>query len=275
MTAVGDSSAHDRAEWLRTSVGASTPDSIILRGRDLAAEVMGVMSFGELAFFLVAGRVPSEGEAHLFNAVLVSLADHGLTPSALAARLTYTGAPESLQGAIAAGLLGGGSVFLGPVEDTARFLHGITTALPAAPMGEEDMERAAEAAVRAAIESGQRVPGLGHPIHRDADPRTPRLYQLAEEAGLVGPHLRLLRMVSDAHRRITNRGLPINGAGAAGAALADLGFPPTVVRGFALLARTAGLVAHLAEESERPIGMPLWKEIDRRAVYEGPDDPHG
>ena len=251
-------------DWLRTSVGGATRDSITVRGRDLATEIMGTMSFADLAFLLAGDRVPSEGESRLFNAILVSLADHGLTPTALAARLTYTGAPESLQGAIAAGLLGGGSVFLGPVEDTARFLASILDGVEDHP-GEDALRSAAERAVKDAVESGRRIPGLGHPIHRDLDPRTPRLYELAEEAGLAGPHLRLLDLVGDAHRRETGKALPINGAGAAGAALADLGFPPALGRGFALLARTAGLIGHLAEEAQRPIGMRLWREVEERA----------
>ncbi|MFN2490910.1 MAG: citryl-CoA lyase [Actinomycetota bacterium] len=263
-------------EWLQTSVGSSTPDSISLRGRDLVAEVMGEMSFAEVAFLLAAGRTPSQGESRLFNAILASLADHGLTPTALAARLTYTGAPEALQGAVAAGLLGGGSVFLGPVEDTARFLAEVLAQVPAGRHSDDAaLETAAAEAVRSAIGSGRRIPGLGHPIHRETDPRTPRLYELAQDTGLVGPHLRLLRFVAAAHRVESGKDLPINGAGAAGAALADLGFPPLLARGFALLARTAGLIGHLAEESERPIGMRLWKEVDRRAAAAGERDPDG
>jgi citrate synthase len=255
------------ADWLRTSIGHSTSDSITVRGHDLAADVMGKMSFSELAFLLAAGRAPTEGESAVFNAVLVSLADHGLTPTALAARLTYTGAPEALQGAVAAGLLGGGGVFLGPVEDTARFLDEILAEVPDANGGDDAaLQGAAADAVRRAVESGRRIPGLGHPIHTEVDPRTPRLYELAREAGVAGPHLRALELVAAAHRAATGKALPINGAGAAGAALADLGFPPSVARGFALLARTAGLVAHLAEESQHPIGMPLWKEVEARAA---------
>lgn len=242
--------------WLQTAIGASTPDTITVRGRDLAGELMGKVTFTELAFLLAGGRMPSPGEARLFDAVLVSLADHGLTPTVLAARLTYTGAPEAIQGAIAAGLLGGGSVFLGVVEDTARFLH-------------DALERklTAEQAVGEALAAGRRIPGLGHPTHKVEDPRTPRLYALAEEAGLLGPHLRLLRQVAEAHGAATGKALPINGAGVGGAALADLGFPPALVRGFALLARTAGLVGHLAEEMVHPMGMPLYQEVNRRAVY--------
>jgi len=246
-------------EWLRTGIGHSDADSITLMGRDLASELMGNTTLTELAFLLVRRRPPTEHEARLLDAVLVSLADHGLTPIALSARLTYTGAPESLQGAIAAGLLGGGSVFLGVVEDTAAFLSGAL----------ERGESAADA-VRGCIEGGRRVPGLGHPVHKVQDPRTPRIYAIAEETGQLGEHLRLLREVAAAHRSITRRELPVNGAGVAGAALADLGFPPALLRGFALLARTAGLLGHLAEEMERPIGMPLYREVDERAVYDPP-----
>jgi citrate synthase len=257
--------------WLRTGIGRSTPDAITVRGRDLATDLMGKVSFSELAFLLTADRMPAPGETRLFDAALVALADHGLTPSVLAARLTWTGATESLQGAVAAGLLGAGNVFLGVVEDTARFLAGIL-----ADSGGDDGAAAAERAVAAEIAAGRRIPGLGHPTHRVEDPRTPRLYAIAAEAGIATPHLGLLRAVADAHAAATGRILPINGAGAAGAAWADLGFPPAIIRGFALLARTAGLVGHLAEEMEHPIGRHLWQDVEHRATYTadppGPDD---
>lgn len=242
-------------DWLRTSVGTSDADSITVMGRNVADELMGSVTLTQLTFLLVQKRMPSDGETRMLDAVLVSLADHGLTPIALSARLTYTGAPESLQGAIAAGLLGGGSVFLGVVEDTARFLEGLLASPP-------DDLRAALA------EHKERVPGLGHPIHKVEDPRTPRLYAVAEESGTLGPHLRLLREVAEAH----GKGLPINGAGVAGAALADMGFRSELLRGFALLARVAGLLGHLAEEMDHPLGMPLYREIDERAVYESPSE---
>jgi citrate synthase len=225
-------------------------------GRDLATELMGNVTLTELAFLMVQRRMPSPEETRLLDAVLVSLADHGLTPTVLAARLTYTGAPESIQGAVAAGLLGAGSVFLGVVEDTARFLEEI---------GED-----VEAGVTQALADGRRVPGLGHPVHKVQDPRTPRIYAIAEETGLVGTHLGRLRQVAEVHRAQTGRELPINGAGVAGAALADLGFPAALLRGFALLARTAGLLGHLAEEMEHPLGMPLYREVDERAKYDPP-----
>jgi citrate synthase len=217
--------------------------------------------------------MPSAGETRLFDAALVALADHGLTPSVLAARLTWTGATESLQGSVAAGLLGAGNVFLGVVEDTARFLAAILAEAAlevrhgVGGEGEEGLRAAAERAVAAEIAAGRRIPGLGHPVHKAVDPRTPRLFEIAEEAGIPIPHLRLLRTVAEAHAAATGKVLPINGAGAAGAAYADLGFPPEIVRGFALLARTAGLVGHLAEERTDPIGLRLWLDVEHRATY--------
>ena len=243
--------------WLRSAIGKTTPDTITVRGRNLATELMGQVTFTELAFLLTADRMPSPGETRLFDAALVALADHGLTPSVLAARLTWTGATESLQGAVAAGLLGAGNVFLGVVEDTARFLAAIR---------DDPTEGAVERAVQAEIAAGRRIPGLGHPVHKVEDPRTPRLYGIAEEAQVPIPYLTLLRTVAEVHAAATGKALPINGAGVAGAAFADHGFPPAIVRGFALLARTAGLVGHLAEEMEHPIGRRLWLDVEHRAT---------
>jgi citrate synthase len=256
--------------WLRTSVGTSDADSITVQGRDLAGELMGKVSFTELAFLLVRGRLPDAGQTMMLDAVLVSLADHGLKPTVIAARMTHTGAPESLQGAVAAGLLGAGDVFLGVVENTARLLADILQEVDDAEADEEALRAAADAAVRSLLDAGRRVPGLGHPVHKIEDPRTPRIYELAQGAGQLGPHLRLLRIVADVHKEVTGRALPINGAGVAGAALADLGFKADIVRGFALVARTAGLVGHLAEEMEQPIGLKLYGDVEQRAQYEPP-----
>ena len=248
---------------LPTAIGWSTTYSNTVAGRDLPAEIMGRLSLTELAYLLLTRREPDEHERRMLDAVLVSLADHGLTPSALAARLTYTGAPESPQGAIAAGLLGAGSVFLGPAGDTAQVLAAALAGRAATT--DDELQAIAGEIVAARRAAGERVPGLGHPVHRVEDPRTPRLYQLAEEEGLLGRHLLLLTAVADAHAAAAGRRLPINGAGAAGAALLDVGVPAGSVRGFVLIARTAGLVAHLAEEAEDPIGPRLWHEAEERS----------
>ena len=250
----------DDVEYLHTWIGSSDRDHITVAGRDLPSEVMGKLTLTELAYVLITRREPTPGQRRMLDAVLVSLADHGLTPSALAARFTHTGAPESIQGAVAAGLLGAGSVFLGPAGDTADFL-----AAALHEHGDTDLRRTAERAVEARRAAGLRVPGLGHPVHRDEDPRTPRIYELAAEEDVLGPHLRLLEVVAAVHEEISGKHLPINGAGAAGAALADVGIPTGSVRGFVLIGRTAGLVAHLAEEAAEPVGMPLWLEVEHRA----------
>src|SRR3954452_22609823 len=235
------------SEWLHTWIGSSDHDRITVAGRDLATEIMGRFTLTELAYLLVTRREPTAPQTRILDAVLVSLADHGLTPSALATRLTYTGAPESVQGAVAAGLLGAGSVLLGPAGDTAVFLDAAVRDI--ADDSDEALREVATNAVDARRRAGLRVPGLGHPVHRVEDPRTPRIYAIAEEEGVIGPHLRLLRFVADAQEEASGRRLPINGAGAAGAALVDIGNSAARGRGVVLVARTAGLVAHLTEEA--------------------------
>ncbi|MGK5684987.1 citryl-CoA lyase [Actinoplanes sp. URMC 104] len=246
-----------------TGLGTSTPDTISLLGQDLAADLMGKVGFGELAFWLVAGRRPTAGEVRVFEAVLVALADHGFTPTAIAARLTYLSAPESLQGALAAGLLGGGSRFLGVTEDCGQFL---ASTLVAAGV-ERDYDVIALDAVRKAKAEKRFIPGLGHPVHKDEDPRTPVLIRIASEEGLRGPHLQLFEAIGRVHPEVLGRRLPLNGAGVCGAALADLGLPTELLRGFALLARAAGLLGQLAEERRTPIGMDVYRTVDRNAVY--------
>jgi citrate synthase len=252
-----------------TSIGHSDADSITLLGHDLAGELMGHVGFGELAFWLVAQRRPSSGELRLFEAVLVALADHGLTPSAIAARLTLTGAPESVQGAVAAGLLGGGSRFLGVTEDCGRYLAQSLAAHPGPlPEDEPGWDALATLAVTAQRAAGRLVPGLGHAVHKHGDPRTPVIVRIAAESGVTGPHLRLFEAIGRVHPAILGRTLPLNGAGVCGAALADLGFGVDTLRGFALLARTAGLIGHLAEEQRRPIGMAVYADVERAADYQ-------
>jgi citrate synthase len=231
---------------------------------------MGKRTLTELTYLLVTRRDPTPAQTRILDAVLVALADHGLTPSALATRLTFTGAPEATQAAVAAGLLGAGRVFLGPAGDTAAFLADVLDERSASGDAPADAALAEMARVSVAqrMDAGLRVPGLGHPVHRVEDPRTPRLYELAADNDLLGPHLRLLRAVADAYERAAGRRLPINGAGAGGAALVDIGIAPRNVLGVVLVARTAGLVAHLAEEMDDPLGMPLWLEIEQRARTE-------
>ncbi len=258
-----------------TSLGTSSADQIRLLGQDLTADLMGKVGFGELAFWLVAMRRPTPSETRVFEAVLVALADHGFTPTAIAARLTYLSAPDSLQGALAAGLLGGGSRFLGVTEDCGLYLHDVLQRHQAAggalPADDDGWDALALAAVRQTKAEKRFVPGLGHPVHKVRDPRTPVLIDIAEAEGLRGPHLRLFEAIGRVHEQVLGRRLPLNGAGVCGAALADLGLPVELLRGFALLARAAGLLGQLAEEQRRPIGMDVYLTVDRNAVYVEPD----
>ncbi len=254
-----------------TSLGTSTADEIRLLGQNLTEDLMGHVGFGELAFWLVTLRRPTPQETRVFEAVLVALADHGFTPTAIAARLTYLSAPDSLQGALASGLLGGGSRFLGVTEDCGQFLHAVLHEHGDPPSDDDGWDALARDAVRREREAGRYVPGLGHPVHKVLDPRTPRLVAIAEEEGLRGPHLRLFEAIGRTHEEILGRRLPLNGAGVCGAALADLGLPVELLRGFALLARAAGLLGQLAEEARRPIGMDAYLAVDRNAVYVEPD----
>jgi citrate synthase len=257
-----------------TSLGTSDADTITLLGQDLAADLMGKVSFGELALWLVTQQRPGRGQVRVFEAVLVALADHGFTPTAIAARLTYLSAPDSVQGAIAAGLLGGGSRFLGVTEDTGKFLaEALQAAGEPLPGDDAGWDALALDAVRRAREQRRLVPGLGHPVHKVTDPRTPALIRIAEEEGLRGPHLRLFEAIGRVHPEVLGRRLPLNGAGVCGAALADLGLAPDLLRGFALLARTAGLLGQLAEEQRRPIGMDVYLAVDRNTEYETPQSP--
>ncbi len=258
-----------------TSLGTSTADEIRLLGQNLTADLMGQVGFGELAFWLVALRRPSPSETRVFEAVLVALADHGFTPTAIAARLTYLSAPDSLQGALAAGLLGGGSRFLGVTEDCGRYLHEALERIGGGklPTNDDQYDALALTVVTRTKLAGQFVPGLGHPVHKVTDPRTPVLMRIAEEEGLLGPHLRLFEAIGRTHEQVLGRRLPLNGAGVCGAALADLGLPVDLLRGFALLARAAGLLGQIAEERRRPIGMDAYLTIDRNAVYVNPDEP--
>jgi citrate synthase len=256
-----------------TSLGTSDADTITLLGQNLATDLMGKVGFGELALWLVTQERPAPAQVRVFEAVLVALADHGFTPTAIAARLTYLSAPDSVQGALAAGLLGGGSRFLGVTEDAGRFLAGTLAGAGQPLPGDGDdagWDALALAAVRRAREDGRLIPGLGHPVHKVTDPRTPVLFRIAAEEGTFGPHLRLFEAIGRVHPQVLGRSLPLNGAGTCGAALADLGLPPDLLRGFALLARAAGLLGQLAEERRRPLGMDMYLAVDRNAVYVPP-----
>jgi len=246
---------------IRSAMGFSTADRVVVRGLDLADAILGRHDLGSMAFLEITGRTPSEAEARIFNALLVTLVEHGMTPQAMAARLVYLGAPEALQGAVAAGLLGMGSVFGGGAEAVARMLQD------AAASGED-----APAIVERHLAARRPVPGIGHPIHKPIDPRTARLFGIAAEAGYAGRHVALLQAVAAEAEQRLKRPLPVNATGAIGAILTELGFDWRLCRGIAVIGRAVGLVGHIAEELRNPIARTLWEqaeaEVTRHALAE-------
>ena len=222
------------------------PDRVEVRGRDLAGDLMGSVTFTEYFHLLLTGRAPSEDERFFLDVLLVAIAEHGLMPSNVAARMTLAADPGSLQGAVAAGILGAGPVLLGTSEASARLLEQALAA------GEQPLELA-----RRVHAAGEKLPGFGHPVHREADPRAERILELADERGVAGRHVAYARALRPAVAEVWGRPLPMNVALPIAAVMLDLGFSADVVKAVPILARTAGLLAHLAEERLEPIGFEL------------------
>jgi citrate synthase len=231
---------------ITTAIARHDLHHIWVRDYDLTADLMGKVSFSEMIFLMIGGRLPEADERVLLDALLNTLVEHGLTPSAVASRMTYAVAPEAMQGAVAAGLLGVGSVLVGSMEECGMLL----TRIAAADVGPE---AAVEEIVREYRSSGRRVPGVGHSIHVDGDPRAARLFEIAEACGRAGSHVNAMHALARAAERASGRSLPINATGAVAAVLLELGVPWRVHRGFALISRTVGLIAHIDEEMQAPI----------------------
>jgi len=257
---IGSSSAKSSA------ICASNPETIIVRGRDLVAGLMGSISFTDHAWLLIAGSLPSAGQRALFDAALVAIAEHGLVPSVAAARMTLAASPEALQGAVAAGLLGCGSVILGSAQAAGQFLAAVT----AEPNG-PDAARRLIAERRAAR---QAIPGFGHPLHKGGDPRAEKLFAIAAEQGLSGPHCAAVRAIETLLPELTGKPLKVNISGAIPAVLLDAGYPLLALKGVPLLARTASLIAHLLEEQQEPIGFAMAHAAAASITYSG-DAPDG
>lgn len=246
----------------RASTAISTADasSITVRGHDLVADLMGPVSFTQYFYLLTTGRMPTEEQTYFLDLLLVSIAEHGLVPTNQVARMTYAADPDFLQGAVAAGLLGCGKVILGTTETAGAFLT-------------ECRARIAEGAsaddiVAAARDRKERIPGFGHPLHKPVDPRAQRILALAEERGVAGPYVTLARDIEAAVARQWPKPLPMNVSFAIPAVLLDLDFPPAVLKAIPILARTASLLAHLAEESGNPIGFTLAHHAEAAISFE-------
>lgn len=245
---------------IRTDIAWSTPSTITVKGFDLCKDILGTLSLGDIAFLELTDRLPTTRESVVFNAIAVTLVEHGLTPSAIATRMTYTGAPEAMQAAVAAGLCGLGSVFVGSMETAARMLQ---EAIPN-PTQKPDFESLALEIVQRFHTRKQAVPGIGHSLHKPMDPRAPRLFQIAAENGFDGPYIRLMKQVSNEAETVYGKSLPINATGAIAAIACELKLPWRIVRGIGVMARAIGLVGHILEEMREPMA----REIKARAEEE-------
>ena len=247
-----------------TRISQAHPERVDVRGRDLSSELMGRLSFTEYFHLLLTGREPSEEQRFFLDLLLVAIAEHGMMPTNVAARMTLAADPESLQGAVAAGILGAGPILLGTSEACARLLVGAQERVEA---GEAPASVAAEIA-GSVHATGERLPGFGHPVHRPVDPRAERILELADEHDVRGPHLELTRAFRDAVAETWERPLTLNVSMPIAAVMLDLGFSAATVKSVPILARTAGLLAHLAEEQEHPLGFPMAKAAEEAVSYE-------
>jgi citrate synthase len=247
-----------------THISRAYPDRVDVRGRDLCGDLMGRLSFTEYFHLLLTGGEPTGDQRFFLDLLLVAIAEHGMMPTNVAARMTLAADPGSLQGAVAAGILGCGPVVLGTSESCARLLEAAQERVaaggaPAAVAGE---------IAREANASGAKVPGFGHPVHRPLDPRAERILELADARGVSGPHVLLARSLHAAVAEARGKPLTMNVAMPIAAVMLDLGFPSTVVKAVPILARTAGLLAHLAEEREQPLGFLMAGKAEEAIEYE-------
>ena len=239
-----------------TRISHAEADRVEVRGRDLAGDLMGRLTFTEYVHLLLTGREPTEDQRYFLDLLLVAIAEHGMMPTNVAARMTLSADPGSLQGAVAAGILGCGPVLLGTAEECAKLLER------AHASGEDPVAIAQE--VR---DGGGRLPGFGHPVHEPTDPRAERILALADERGVAGLHVELAHAFRGAAAQAWGRPLVMNVSMPIAAVMLDLGFPATVVKSVPILARTGSLLAHLAEERERPIGFAMAAQADHAVAY--------
>ncbi|NOV24935.1 citryl-CoA lyase [Cupriavidus necator] len=240
-----------------------TEQAVYYGESDLVADLLGRASFIDVFMQQTFGRTPSPAERQIVEAVLVTLMEHGMTPSAIASRMIYASSPENLQAGVAAGLLAVASQFVGTMEPAAALLDRIVAA------GEQGAAEAQR--IAAEFRSSRRaVPGFGHHLHRPDDPRAIALLRLARELGTDGQRCAALALLATEVDAAAGRHITINATGAIAAILGDIGIPAALMRGFAVLSRTAGLIAHIAEEQREPSGRFIWSLVDHAMTQAPP-----
>jgi citrate synthase len=240
------------------------PDRVEVRGRDLCTELMGRLSFTEYFHLLLTGREPTDDQRFFLDLLLVAIAEHGMMPTNVVARTTLASDPGSLQGAVAAGILGCGPVILGTAEACAQLLESAQSEVAAGATA----AAVAHDVARAVHATGGKLPGFGHPVHRPLDPRAERIVELADVRFVSGPHMTLVRCLRDAVGEVWGKPLTMNVSMPIAAVMLDLGFSSSVVKAIPILARTAGLLAHLAEEQEQPVGFLMAGAAELATQYE-------
>jgi citrate synthase len=256
-----------KAGAAKTAICTADAASITIRGRDLTSDLMGRLSFTDFFFLLVTGQEPTPNQRFFLDLLLVAIAEHGLTPTAQAARMTYDADPASLQSAVAAGILGCGTVILGSADLCGQVLVEAQKRIAAG----ETAQAATLAIARGIREKRGKMPGFGHPIHHPLDPRAERVLALADEKGVTGVHVTLARHFRDAVADAWGKPMPMNVSMPIAAVLLDLDFPPGIIKGIPILARTAGLLGHLAEEQQNPIGFLMSYHGEKAIAYEAED----
>ena len=254
-----------RQDQRSSAICTSNEHTIVVRGHDLAAELIGRIGFTDHVWLLITGSLPTPAQRRVLDATLVAIAEHGMVPSVQASRMTLAAAPEALQGAVAAGILGCGSVVLGSSEAAGQFFAEID----AQSGNGADLENTIDKLVREYGAAKRPIPGYGHPLHKGQDPRAQRLFEVATEAGSSGRHIRIAQTVEQRLPRLTGRSLTVNVSGAIPAVLLDAGYPLGALKGVPILARTAGLIAHLLEEQLRPIGFVMSHAAAQAIDYDG------
>ena len=253
----------------QSAISTSNETTILVRGRDLNEELIGQIGFTDHFWLLLTGALPTAAQRRILDATLVAIAEHGMVPSVQAARMTFAAAPEALQGAVAAGILGCGSVVLGSSEAAGYFFAAIAKRCA----GGVALEAAVKAVVQEYRAERRAIPGYGHPLHKDFDPRARRLFQVAADAGTLGTHVQIARQVETVLPELLGKALAINVSGAIPAVLLDAGYPLSALKGVPILARTAGLIAHLLEEQQRPIGFVMSHAAAAAIEYDGSAPP--
>jgi citrate synthase len=247
---------------IKSDIAWATPTQIKVHGLDLCSEIVGVVDFGQMAFLEIFARLPNANEARMFNAMMVILVEHGITPSSLATRMTYCGAPEAVQASVAAGLLGLGSVFVGSLDNAAKMLQ---EALPD-PQASIDLKELAADIVSAHRSRREIIPGVGHPFHKPIDPRAPALFKVARETGFAGRYVELVENIGAEASKQYGRPLPPNVTGAMAAIASEFKLPWKMCRGLAVAARAVGLVGHIIEEMRQPMAEEIYYRIEHEAT---------